>query len=212
MMPEFQISLLGTTKMIHSGGSLMLLTAVLVLFLFHFFSPEKRPFIKNLFIVCTVSLFALLGGRLFHVFFEKFHYFSRHPEEVFSSFQGLTFYGAIAGGIIGLKLVIKGLFIKKEESKNLWDMGAIFVSLGYGILRVACFLSGCCWGKLTDHIFAVRFFHPHSVMPFKGLPVHPVQLYDSLLGFALAMFLFVLYKKGQEHRGQLMQGKRTKTL
>ena len=34
-------------------------------------------------------------------------------------------------------------------------------------------------------------------MPHLGLPVHPVQIYDALLGFITFVILLVLYQKGK---------------
>jgi phosphatidylglycerol:prolipoprotein diacylglycerol transferase len=75
-----------------------------------------------------------------------------------------------------------------------------FVLLG----RLGCFVAGCDFGRPTSQGFAVQypsaaaahFHHVHSGFIEAGapmsLPVHPVQLYEALVGalmFALALLL-----------------------
>ena len=56
-------------------------------------------------------------------------------------------------------------------------------------MRIGCFASGCCWGKITAAPWSVIYYNQQSVMPVRGIPVHPVQLYDAFLGLALYFFL-----------------------
>lgn len=71
-------------------------------------------------------------------------------------------------------------------------------ALGVGVLRIGCFFRGCCFGKASELPWAVQY-RPDQTAFVKqaavgqlsldaesSLPVHPVQLYESL--FALAAF------------------------
>jgi hypothetical protein len=66
--------------------------------------------------------------------------------------------------------------------------------MSVGFLRIGCFASGCCWGSVCRYPWAVRYYHSESAMPYLGIPVHPVQLYESAGGFAL-MFLLIFAKR-----------------
>lgn len=136
----------------------------------------------------------MVGGKVFHIY----HYSSGDFSwgEIFFPWNhpGRVFYGALIGGFLGLLVV--ALRYPEKVCKELFDEGFTITALGYGILRLGCFSSGCCWGKMSGQPWAVTFTNSHSVMPYLGVPVHPVQLYDSFLGFFLFFLLLFLRKKG----------------
>lgn len=141
------------------------------------------------------SLFSIVGARLFHAFFERPAYFLANPIELFRSFDGMTFYGAFFMGALAVGLFTTFRVKNPVLKRKVWDFSALGMSLTYGLMRIGCFLSGCCWGKITPLPWGVRYFDNASVMPFKGIPVHPVQLYDAALGFGLFALLLWLKKK-----------------
>lgn len=71
------------------------------------------------------------------------------------------------------------------------DLGAAPLALAHAIGRTGCFLSGCCFGRLADPRWGVRF--PPESAAFQALvdqgrlslsapstpPLHPVQLYEA---------------------------------
>ena len=65
----------------------------------------------------------------------------------------------------------------------------------YGVLthvfgRIGCFLNGCCYGKVCDLSWAVKF-------PGLAYAVHPTQLYEAL--YDLVLFFFLNYRRKQPH-------------
>jgi phosphatidylglycerol:prolipoprotein diacylglycerol transferase len=156
--------------------------------------------------VLAVASSALIGSRILHVIWERPAYFLEHPLEAFTRLDGMVFYGAFAGGIAAMILVSRTFFKKPEDYRDIWDIGAIMVALSAGLLRLACFAEGCCWGQPTALPWAVRFYHPKTVMPWIGIPVHPTQLYDASIGFAMAALFVYVYKTG---RPEWMRGRLT---
>jgi phosphatidylglycerol:prolipoprotein diacylglycerol transferase len=76
------------------------------------------------------------------------------------------------------------------------DAMAPSVALGLGLTRIGCFLSGCCFGTPTELPWGVVFppeSHAGSIHP--GVPLHPAQLYDALIGFTIFGVLLALDKK-----------------
>jgi phosphatidylglycerol:prolipoprotein diacylglycerol transferase len=77
------------------------------------------------------------------------------------------------------------------------DLAAPLVGLAVAIVRLGCFVAGCDYGKVTDVPWAVRFpvgspaWRDHvaaGLVPAwrdASLPVHPTELYESLLGVLL---------------------------
>jgi len=62
--------------------------------------------------------------------------------------------------------------------------------MGHWLGRIGCFLTGCCHGRPTDLPWAVRFTNPTAVMArqWVGVPLHPVQLYESAGILAICLF------------------------
>lgn len=72
------------------------------------------------------------------------------------------------------------------------DMAAVPTIVGGGLGRLACFLSGCCFGSPTDVPWAVTFTDPvahrlHADLP--TVPIHPVQLYELAGTLVIAAIL-----------------------
>ena len=200
MFPHFH--LFGFT--IHTGSSLIFASFVISYILFYFKLSNKISSLKIFIIALFTASGAFFGARLFHVIFENVDYFIRNPSEVFSNFNGMTFYGAFFSGIF-LFYFFTRIFVKKGVIRNqIWDIASICLAMTYGLMRIGCFASGCCWGKITPLPWSVQYYHPSSRMPFKGIPVHPVQMYDSFLGFAIMAFLVYADKRRLFKEGDLI--------
>lgn len=139
-----------------------------------------------------IGAVVLAGARLFHVIWERPDYFLAHPGEIFTRWDGLTFYG----GLIPAIGVFAWILRRKPAPlrQKMWAAAAISTALIYSLLRFNCFATGCCWGKLCKWPWAVRFYNPEGVMPLLGIPVHPVQLYDSALSLLHAGLLVGAFK------------------
>lgn len=130
-----------------------------------------------------VVVAGLLGARLFYALFYEPEYFAAHPLAIFNLTQpGLVFYGGLIGGIAA-----GGWYVYRRELSfwNLADVVAPFLALGYGIVRIGCFLNGCCYGKPTAASWGVVF------PGLSAVSRHPTQLYSS--GLALVVFTAVLW-------------------
>ncbi len=119
---------------------------------------------------------------------------------------GKSFYGGLGGGTLAalLYLRLRGLRLAAYA-----DAGIPAVALGYAIGRIGCFINGDDYGTLSNLPWAVRFAagtEAHAAHVARGwigatdawsLPVHPTQLYASLLG----LFLFLTLTRWQSRRG-----------
>jgi phosphatidylglycerol:prolipoprotein diacylglycerol transferase len=125
--------------------------------------------------------------------------------QLFSTWsQGSGFYGAYVGGALGLAVTA---WLKKMPILKTWDATMGIVPLGFGIGKIGCFLAGCCYGMPSPHglCFArgslahMTQIHDGKIRPdaAASLPVHPVQLYDMVYGFALYGALVVLGKRSK---------------
>jgi phosphatidylglycerol:prolipoprotein diacylglycerol transferase len=112
--------------------------------------------------------------------------------------EGLVFYGGLIGGLAG---VLAYSYARKLPLYKCSDIVAPQVALGEAIVRVGCFLNGCCWGSVAGVPWAVQF-PPHSlaweqqlrlglIAPSAphSLPVHPTQMY--MTGSLIVVFLLL---------------------
>ncbi len=141
----------------------------------------------------------LVGSRLFYVATDWPHYAS-HPLDIIKIWQGgLVFYGGV------LLALPTALYLAKRESFPLWDAADIWapsIALGHAIGRLGCFCAGCCYGKPAEGLpWAVIFRNPDSLAA-KGVPLHPVQLYESVAE-VLNFVVLVALRRRQSFKGQL---------
>ena len=111
--------------------------------------------------------------------------FSGAAESLLNLPSGSSFYGALLAGIFF------SLWYLKHFRLPLWkiaDIAAAGTVFGFAVARLGCFLSGCCYGRPSSLPWAVAF-------PELSGPVHPTQLYESALNFAIFLFLLRLLKR-----------------
>lgn len=80
---------------------------------------------------------------------------------------------AIEGGIIGGWLTVVAVKRRFGITVATGDLFALAIPLGEAIGRIACFIGGCCYGKIATHLPWAVYDH--------GAFRHPSQLYLSLL-------------------------------
>jgi phosphatidylglycerol:prolipoprotein diacylglycerol transferase len=111
------------------------------------------------------------------------------PSELWST-SLLTSAGDFYGGFIG-GLVAAAIFFWRHPSVPFWrvaDLCAPAIALGQAIGRIGCFMAGDDYGRPTNVPWAVTFTDPDAAriggVPL-GVPLHPVQLYESAVCLAL---------------------------
>lgn len=127
-----------------------------------------------------LSLFTgAIGARLVYVLL-NWDNFMHQPELIFLfRFAGLSFFGAILGAFTSTYLWCRW---RKRNFFQMVDLFTFYWGMGYGIVRIGCFLAGCCYGKVTDLPWGV------VMQRVDDLPRHPVQLY-AVLGVIIGYFV-----------------------
>lgn len=104
---------------------------------------------------------------------------------------GLVFYG----GLIGASLTF--IVYVRLKQLPLWKVADVFapsIALGYVFGRIGCLLNGCCYGRACDLPWAIQF-PPNNPLHPPTYPVHPTEVYDSLLNLGLYGALAWLYRR-----------------
>jgi phosphatidylglycerol:prolipoprotein diacylglycerol transferase len=125
---------------------------------------------------------------------------------------GLTYYG----GFIGASLM--AVFLLRRDRFPFWkaaDMAGFAIPLGLGFGRMGCLLAGCCFGVRTESALAMSFppYSPASEAQFKlqelgklnewSHPVHPAQIYESAVSFAIAGICLFYVHGRKRYDGQV---------
>ena len=134
----------------------------------------------------------ILGGRIGYVLLYRFDYYMQYPAEILQVWTGgMSFHG----GFIGVVLAI--LFYARKHKLVLGSVAdtiALATPAGLLLGRIANFINGELWGRVTDVPWAVNF--PGDLAQDCLLPVcarHPSQLYEAgLEGLLLGTVMLVL--------------------
>ena len=135
--------------------------------------------------ITWVTLGIVFGGRLGYVLFYRPGYYLSAPWEALYVWQGgMSFHGGALGVIAALFL-----FGRREgiDPLRFADRVVCVVPIGLGLGRLANFVNGELWGRVSDVPWAMVF-------PGAGpLPRHPSQIYQAALEgaalFAVLMWL-----------------------
>jgi len=125
----------------------------------------------------------LLGGRIGYVLFYNLPTYFDNPLEALKVWHGgMSFHGGVIGVVTSLVLYSK---IKKVPFWKLADVSAAVTPIGFLLGRLANFVNGELYGRVTDVSWGVVF-------PRGGEePRHPSQLYEAATeGLLLFILLF----------------------
>lgn len=90
------------------------------------------------------------------------------------------------GGFVAFAPILLGFSLAADfRFLLLSDALARSGPLGHAIGRLGCLSYGCCFGRPTRSLLAVRYTNPEAkavrMAGLRGVPLHPVPLYEALL-------------------------------
>ena len=148
----------------------------------------------------------VLGGKALMVLRTLPDYLA-NPSDLWS-LATLQSAGDFYGGFLGA-LTCSVIFFARNPDLPRWliaDLCGPAIALGQGIGRMGCFMAGCDYGTPTNLPWAIVFRDPEANAingtPL-GMPLHPVQLYESLTCLLLFFFLAWLTRR-KRFEGQII--------
>ena len=155
---------------------------------------KKIPLSQLLLGAATFFLFFTLGSKLLSFTSGEWHQLLTHGE--WPRAEKKTMLGGLTGLLAGSLLYASWT----RNSKKIFDIVAIVLPVGMCIQRIACLLSGCCFGIPTYLPWGICYdqhSHAWSSQVISGqitpadpcsLPVHPAQVYD-IIAWMIIFFL-----------------------
>jgi phosphatidylglycerol:prolipoprotein diacylglycerol transferase len=167
--------------------------------LWHPGPPMPPEAAEGLLTGCVLGV--ILGGRLGFVLFYQPAYYLANPLEALAIWEGgMSFHGGFLGVIVAVA------WWARQHGAPLLSVGdAVAVAVPPGLMlgRLANFINGELWGRVSDVPWAMVFPDPRA----GGLPRHPSQLYQAALeGALLFAVMLVLVRRGWLKRPGAMIG------
>ena len=141
-------------------------------------------------LISNIILGIIIGGRLGYVIFYNHVYFIENFLEIFKVWNGgMSFHGGLIGVVIAIIYTSKKT---KAKLMTLSDLVAIVAPVGILFGRLANFINGELFGRITTHPFGIIF-------PDGGeFARHPSQLYEAffegILLFCILLLILQLKK------------------
>tara|TARA_B100000989_G_C19527794_1_gene467878 strand:+ start:1016 stop:1813 length:798 start_codon:yes stop_codon:yes gene_type:complete len=143
-------------------------------------------------LISTIAMGIIVGGRVGYVLLYTSIQWLSEPWLFFMIWKGgMSFHGALVGGLISLIGFAVGHGI---EMAKLVDFVAPLVPPGLMMGRLGNFINAELLGRVTDVPWAVVF--PNSDL----LPRHPSQLYEMLGEGCLLYILLLWHRRSKERR------------
>jgi phosphatidylglycerol---prolipoprotein diacylglyceryl transferase len=213
LLPELiNTSLFGQQLTIKAYGFFMILAVVAVLLLSLFFIKKlKLPMGRSLLCLGVMAVAVPIGARGLHILINP-SYYAMYPDR--AAALNMAGFSLIGGLLLAALVGVVTAGALKIPSLRLADAVAPGLGIGLALMRIGCFLNGCCFGLPSHLPWAVRFpygspAHKYYMLLNKqtgsgfslgqlfGSPsLHPTQLYEMLAALLAAGLAIYLIKNG----------------
>jgi len=144
--------------------------------------------------ICLIALVGgIVGARIIHVIVTWEAYEGKLWSIINLRSGGLVWYG----GLITVIVLILGYTRWKSLSfYKVTDIIAAPVAAGLAVGRLGCLMSGCCYGKVCDLPWAIRYPDNPMLSPdIIGVRVHPSPVYEMIACMVIAGILAYLQRR-----------------
>ena len=158
-------------------------------------APMTRQHLDDF--ILWVAIGIVLGGRIGYILFYDLDKVLADPIRAIQINKGgMSFHGGLTGTTIAMFLFARR---NKIPVWSMFDIVAAVAPIGLFFGRIANFVNGELWGRITDVPWAMVFCSPHLIAAHDGFcpagpdPRHPSQLYEAgIEGIILFLVLFIL--------------------
>lgn len=141
----------------------------------------------------------IIGGRLGYVIAYDTATIWSNPLQIFKTWEGgMSFHGGFLGVVFAALYFGYRQDLSHKQMLNIGDLLACSAPIGLMLGRLANFVNGELWGRVTDVPWGIVFCNSYSLSSNQGCiagydPRHPSQLYEAALeGVFLFILLFIM--------------------
>lgn len=166
------------------------------------------PVLRWIILLALIRFFVVIGTKIFSYTLQDWIAMFQNRSFIYNNEK--TLFGGLILGVAGYFL---GRYLLKFKY-HVWDTISIAFPAAVAIQSIGCFFYGCCFGTPSKLPWAVQYpvmslAHYHqfgsgiiTLNDIRSLPVHPVQLYESVGGL-LVIFLVLFFRKFLRAQGSL---------
>ena len=155
-------------------------------------NAKELKFTKEdiIFLVVYLLVGMIVGAKYYDYFvnidnYKSFNFFA----------LGLSSYGAVIGFIIMLFIYSKQF---KKDFITMLKLIIPSLPLIYGLSKIACFISGCCYGIEYDGIFSVTYNYSSSAP--NGISLFPIQIVETVVFLLIFIFFYIKRNKIEDKK------------
>ncbi|KYC75537.1 MULTISPECIES: prolipoprotein diacylglyceryl transferase [Bacillus] len=186
---------------VRSYGLVIVLAILLGMGVTYYLSKETK-YQKHVIDITLYSILgAIIGARIWHVFFFQWGYYSQHLDQIFSIWNGgISIQGALVGGFFTVAIY------SWRKKLNFWELADVFapgIIFGQAIGRIACLLNGDAFGSPTGSNFGLVY--PKGTVAYDtygSLPLWPAEVWESQWDF-IVFGLILIFKNRTWPKGFL---------
>lgn len=149
---------------------------------------QLKQIVDDLLIYAVLGV--ILGGRVGFVLFYQPHLLWSDPIQALKIWDGgMSFHGGLLGVLIACFI-----FSRRQKISYLALMDVLAVSTPVALFfgRIANFVNGELWGRVSDVPWAMIFKHACRLDPSNCSPRHPSQLYEAALEGLLLFIIMII--------------------
>lgn len=161
-------------------------------------------FLINIDVICFISykknrfnydlIYLLIFEHIGMIFGAKLYSFFSNPAKYNYQFDLFKIGFSSVGAVIGI-IIMSVIYIKlfKSSIKLIIETFICSIPLIYSIGKIACFLTGCCYG--IEYSGPLSITYQYSSNNINGISLFPVQLFESIVFFLLFLISFNMVLK-----------------
>ena len=161
-------------------------------------------FLINIDVICFISykknrfnydlIYLLIFEHIGMIFGAKLYSFFSNPAKYNYQFDLFKIGFSSVGAVIGI-IIMSVIYIKlfKSSIKLIIETFICSIPLIYSIGKIACFLTGCCYG--IEYSGPLSITYQYSPNNINGISLFPVQLFESIVFFLLFLISFNMVLK-----------------
>jgi phosphatidylglycerol:prolipoprotein diacylglycerol transferase len=182
-----------------------ILAAEIVLFVLPMLIAHRRGLSRRAVLICSVlaAIAVPVGARLLF-WATNLSLYRQEPTRLLS--LGFGDFSLFGGLILAAAVVAATCRLAKWNAWAMADVLAPAVAIGLAVVRIGCFLRGCCFGIRTQVPWAVTYPsgslpHLHQIAEDPAVlihgpqPVHPTQLYELAAALIVAAVALGLMRR-----------------